>query len=393
MIHRGRFRILLLSLSFLAPVSSAIDGAGSLGPLSVAYAGERDAEEAIDAAKALVERDREAGIRSLKALAKRSGAAGDDHAAIRAWSVLSEWDPANRVGYQLDIARFLRQQGKAREARERFRRILSDRSDDIPAARIYRELGEIALYDLHRPGEAVEWFSRLADSPGGGEDIAGAELAILKAELLAGDLEGARRAAERALKIDIPDEARGEVDFFYAGIDLLEGRVEEARKILEEVSRRRGHPRSNDAIEILLWLEKDSREDHAISRGLARYRLLSGVEESGKLPGLLTPLLGPSEGTPLNGEVLYNLGLACRRAGRFDRAVEVFERIVSDSSGGGLAPVAELEAAEILWHELDRTEEAKRHLEQILLRNGDSVVAPPARRMLEELEEGTESTG
>jgi tetratricopeptide (TPR) repeat protein len=356
--------------------------------------------EAGDIAAALSALERLAGLEpesageALEEFAGRFEAGGALPQAVEARRLLARLQPDRRVTHQLEIARLYRAMGRPKRARDTCRRLLEGGVAPEARDRILYALGEIELYDLHRPGEAIARFEEI-DPGNGGPDLAvDAALGLAVARAYSGDMEGAAREAARAESLRPPGEREIDVAFFRAETEIAAGRIEEGRRLLAGVFRRRGHPRANDAIEMMLWLERDGSPGNAVSRGLVLHRLISPVGDVEEAIRRLEALAKEAEGTPLDVEARLELAGALRSGGRFEDAVGVLEAIVSGFPGHRLVPRAEWTIAEIHRADLGRPDRARPHLERILREFGSSAYAPRARRAIEAIErEGEPRSG
>ena len=356
-----------------------------LSLLSTLYVHEGKMDKALEALKELGEQDPETGIRELAGFA---GVCEGMHAfkeGIEAYRLLGRLDPSRKIVFDLDAARLSRLNRRPKEARRIYRELLDISPDSLTLSQIYFSLGEIALYDDHHPEEAVEWFRRVADSGAGAERIAMVRIALMEALVFLGDMEAALEEEERAKVLDIEGDLAIEMEFFRGAVMVLTGRIKSGKEILKTVSRKTGHLRANDAIEVLTWLEKDSSTDFAVTRGLVELRIISRVEANKRSLRLLESLRKNAAKSPLAPDVIYCQAKTYRAAGRFKEAVVLLDEIGVSFPDHRLVPLAEWEAADILWHHLGELEGAKSYLERIILDHGDSIVTPKARKDLEEL--------
>jgi tetratricopeptide (TPR) repeat protein len=345
-----------------------------------------DVRKALSVLKELSERNTEAGIAALSGLAAECEARGDFQIGIETYRVLGSLDPRRKVVYDLESARLLHLAGEPKHAGRIYRSVLESAPDSLQKSEIYISLGEIALYNLRQPEEALDWFELAVDEAGDSERSIEARLAMILTLVYIGDLASADAVGARVSLIDSPDDVKTETDYFRGVVALLDGRTDEGREILERVSRRSGHLRANDALEALNWLDKDTRVDRAVSRGLIERKFVSSVEEPDRAIEQLENLREIAGETPLAPDVAYSQAVGFRKAGRYRLAIELLDEIVTMWSTHRIVAQARWEMADIYRNDLGESGMAKTLLEQVILEHGDSVVAPRARRDLEELD-------
>jgi tetratricopeptide (TPR) repeat protein len=173
---------------------------------------------------------------------------------------------------------------------------------------------------------------------------------------------------------------------FFQGVALiLAGRIEEGKNVLGRVSKKTGHLRANDAIEALTWLGKDTSTDFAVTRGLIELRSNSRIGDHNRSFKLLKSLRKNASKTPIAPDVIYYQARTYRAANRVEEAIIFFDEIVDSFPDHRLVPLAEWEIADILWRDLGELDRARTYLEQVILDHGDSIIAPKARKDLEEI--------
>jgi tetratricopeptide (TPR) repeat protein len=310
--------------------------------------------------------------------------------ATEALRLLVDARPDRRAEYELTHARLQREMGDPDRARDLYRRMLENDPRPEHRSQILLALGDIALYDLHRWDSAVEWYAKVGASIAEPDRQADAVQSMLLAYVYGGHTDTADSLGDRSEGDDLTVDRRVEVDFLRGAVKILEGRVNAGKKLLETVSRRRGHVRANDAIEFLLWLDKDPSPELAVSRGLIWHRLILAVGDVRASIDRLESIQKASRESPLAGEVLCELAIVHRRSGQYREAIEFLEAVVSNHAGNRLAPKAEWLMAKIYWKDLGRSQMAKPHLERIIHEYSGSVYAPKARRALERIDRNEE---
>lgn len=354
--------------------------------LSWLYIQNGDMRKALSILKELGERNEEAGIEALTGLAAACEARGDFRVAIEAYRALGSIDPPRKGIYDLETARLFRLAGDPKNAVLVYRSLLDSGTDSDTRNEVALSLGEIELTDLHRPEEALGWLDLAVDEAGDSKRAIEARLAMIRALVCIGDLARADVEGERAASVDSPTDMGPEIEYYRGVVALLSGRIDEGREVLEGVSGRSGHLRANDALEALAWLDKDTSVDRAVSRGLIERQFIGSVEEPDRAMDRLEGLREIAERTPLAPDVAYCRAVLFREAGRYGRAIDLLDEIATTWSMHRIAAQARWEMADIYRRDLGERDMAKTMLEQVILEYGDSVVAPRARRDLEELE-------
>jgi len=361
--------------------------------LSGLYAESREMKRALGILERLSLVDPEGARKALAAFAANSEAARSYETGIDAYRLLIDLDPSGRAGYELEIARLYRAIGEPVQAGRLYQDLLSGKPDPETRQNALLALGEIALYDRHRPEDAVTWFIEAREIGFGTEAHARAMLGQIEALIYAGDIGGAEKAVEEAAAQKLAPDLMGEIRFFQGALALLAGQIEEGAAILEEISRQGSHPRANDAIETRLWLNQDASPDLAMMRGLLEYRLISGIGDTDRSLGILDRLVESGASGPLAPDVLYYRAKVQRQARRYLQAIEGLEAFVSGNPEHRLAAASEWEMADIYRRDLADLESAAIHFERLILNYEESVMAPRARRALEEIEKGTVPAG
>ncbi len=353
--------------------------------LSTLYVHEGELDRAYRVLKELAEQDPDMGTGELLRFVRICEESSVFEEGIKACRLLGALDPARKIIFDLEAAHLSRLNGRPGEAGRIYREVLEANPDSIVSSRVYFSLGEIALYDRHRPKEALEWFRRTIDSGRGVDIIFDARIAIMEALVFLGDYEEAAEEGNRADASGMHGDKEIEVMFFQGAALILAGRIEGGKKVLERVSKKTNHLRANDAIEALTWLEKDTSTDFAVARDLIELRLISRIGDHDKPFKLLKSLRKNASLTPIAPDVIYYQARTYRAANRFEEAIVFFDEIVDSFPDHRLVPLAEWEIADILWRHLGELDRAKTYLEQVILDHGDSIIAPKARKDLEEI--------
>jgi tetratricopeptide (TPR) repeat protein len=322
--------------------------------LSTLYVHAGEMDRAFGSLRELAGQDPEAGTGELISFVRICEEREVFKEGVEACRLLAALDPTRKIIFDLDAAHLSRLSGSSGEARRILREILEANPDSLISSQIYFSLGEIALYDRNRPKEAVEWFRKIIDHGSGVDINFGARIAIMEALVYLGDYGEAAEVGNRVDLSGIHGDQEIEMMFFQGVALILAGRIEEGKNVLGRVSKKTGHLRANDAIEALTWLGKDTSTDFAVTRGLIELRSNSRIGDHNRSFKLLKSLRKNASKTPIAPDVIYYQARTYRAANRVEEAIIFFDEIVDSFPDHRLV-------------------------------HGDSIIAPKARKDLEEI--------
>ena len=300
---------------------------------------------------------------------------GDGESAIREYREGMAKDPKRRAAYQKHVIEVLMRQGKRAEAAAINEQILKDDPNDADArsldASLKLDKGDVqrALIELQQvvtqsPDNPVahfnlgrayamrqEWeqarqqFSKAIEIRG---DYLAAHLAMAQLQAARGDYGAAIKAAQQAMAVD-PNNLSARLIQAASLINLK--RYPEAHAMLDALLAR--HPDSTDVMfqmAVLLLVENKYKESEATFRKVydlnqANPRGLLGLAEAymiqGKNDEALAALKAESDKAPTRTDLLVALADAAARSGRFDMAIQYYQRI-ADSMDKGARSRAEI---------------------------------------------------
>jgi len=227
---------------------------------------------------------------------------------------------------------------------------------------------------LNHPENALVFYQRALQKDLSGNERAAALAGRISACLATGD-------SERALTLlspvaEDPEREAGEyAEFWAARLQYSLGHWMEAREALAHYAK--GHPASPLADDALFFSGRAARMGHDYGGAISLYndlnRLYPGnpftenaaielaecMLESGEVDGAVVEFerfIERNVSSPLRPVVLYDLGKALQRSGRFEQAIEQFKAVAGGNTGE-LAANSRFAIAECLA-ELDRSDEA-----------------------------------
>lgn len=243
----------------------------------------------------------------------------------------------------------------------------------------------LAERDADGATQAYEAYTRAYPD---GSATAALAAAVAEARLRAGQLEEARRLLERVSRAGLDPSGEARLSVIGAYLALYERDYEKARAALEgAVPALQGDER-NRAIRVLRFLRSANEEE---LRAVAAAHRLSMRGRTAQAFSHLWEALdaaSPSEVRP--ALILWAGELALAGSG-FGEAEEALRRVVREYPTSGEAPVALMALAEAISG-AGRDEEAIPVLERLILEYPNSGLTPLARRRLAELREEVPSS-
>ena len=246
---------------------------------------------------------------------------------------------------QLDYNEFLAfQYGKKEEAIQNLKTLLKENFTRFQEAKIKMKLADILVLD-ERFNKALIYYSQIQKK--------------IKGDILA-------------------QEAR----FKIAKTSYFKGDFEWAKAQLKILKKSTSQLIANDAMQLSLIIKDNSLEDSTQTalRKYARADLLSLQKKDIKAIELLNSVLKEHKGEKIEDEALLKLGKLYTKIGNYDKAEEMFLKLIQFYKEDILADDAHFLLAKLYENNLDQAQKAKEFYEQIIFNYADSIYFVEARK-------------
>jgi tetratricopeptide (TPR) repeat protein len=246
---------------------------------------------------------------------------------------------------QLDYNEFLAfQYGKKEEAIQNLKTLLKENFTRFQEAKIKMKLADILVLD-ERFNKALIYYSQIQKK--------------IKGDILA-------------------QEAR----FKIAKTSYFKGDFEWAKVQLDVLKKSTSQLIANDAMQLSLIIKDNSLEDSTQTalRKYARADLLSLQKKDIKAIELLNSVLKDHKGEKIEDEALLKLGKLYTKIGNYDKAEEMFLKLIQFYKEDILADDAHFLLAKLYENNLDQAQKAKEFYEQIIFNYADSIYFVEARK-------------
>jgi tetratricopeptide (TPR) repeat protein len=246
---------------------------------------------------------------------------------------------------QLDYNEFLAfQYGKKEEAIQNLKTLLKENFTRFQEAKIKMKLADILVLD-ERFNKALIYYSQIQKK--------------IKGDILA-------------------QEAR----FKIAKTSYFKGDFEWAKVQLDVLKKSTSQLIANDAMQLSLIIKDNSLEDSTQTalRKYARADLLSLQKKDIKAIELLNSVLKEHKGEKIEDEALLKLGKLYTKIGNYDKAEEMFLKLIQFYKEDILADDAHFLLAKLYENNLDQAQKAKEFYEQIIFNYADSIYFVEARK-------------
>lgn len=308
--------------------------------------------------------------------------------------IISEYPKSHYISrsyFGLAESSFL--QEKYKDALEAYNQITTNYPKTVEAMNSFIRIGQIQLKYLNAPNTAKEAFQKVLTNFPFSDQHFDANFYIADCDIRSGHLGAAQSRYENILKMKMLNDRVGEKAIFrLALLKFWEEKFDESLAKLDEIINNEtiifNHNKGffvNDALELSILI-KENMNKKEVLKLYAKAMLLVEQNKNDEALEIFRRIAENNPQVPLIENVLLNIGEIETKTGKYEKAINVYRKIVKEYPDGLKRDIAQKRIGDVYYWQLNDKRKAIEEYELVLTNYPQSLLLEDVRKIIRKLE-------